>query len=126
MPRFLSEDWIEQFRRRWAADTDLVRDLRRMDATLKYFVDGAEDDAVFVRLRQGVAVESGRAGRGSHDYVMSATLNDWKRLTSGEIGPKQAMATRRLKFAGSVVSAMRHIGPLGRSLQMMGEVPTDW
>ncbi len=126
MLRFLSEEWIKQYQARWNGDPELIRGLWRMNATMKYYVEGAERDAVFIRLKKGDAVESGKAGYGSYDFVMWATPNDWKQIASGALGPKKAMALRKLKFKGSMITAMRHIGAFGRSLQMMSEVETQW
>ncbi len=126
MASFLSEAWIRKYQSRWNEDAELIRGLRRIDATMKYYVEGAERDAVFIRLRRGAAVDAGRASDRQYDYVMWASRDDWKEISSGALGPKRAMATRKLKFKGSMITAMRHLGPFGRSLKMMSEVKTEW
>ena len=126
MTRFLTEEWIREYQRIWNANSELKYGLRKISATMKYFVTGDEQQAVFVRLDKGEAVEAGKASNGSYDYVMWATADNWKKIAAGEVGPKTAMATRKLNFKGSMLTAMRYIGPFGRALAMMSEVETKW
>ena len=126
MAKFLSEQWIKAYQERWNNDREIRHGLRNIDTTMKYWVQGEESGAVFIRLKRGKAVEAGRAVNGRYDYEMWATEADWKRIASGELGPKRAMAMQKLKFKGSMVTAMLHIGPFGRSLNMMSEVETEW
>lgn len=126
MAKFLSPEWIQLYQEKWNSDADLVHDLRKMTTTMKYYIEGEDQEPVFIRLEKGKAVESGVADKGKYDYVMWATRAHWKELASGSIGPKRAMAMRKLKFKGSMITAMRHLGPFGRSLAMMSEVETEW
>ena len=61
MAKFLSQEWIKEYQRLWNADCELTHGLRNIDATMKYWVDGNESEAVFMRLERGEAVEAGKA-----------------------------------------------------------------
>lgn len=57
---------------------------------------------------------------------MWATPEHWRQLATGGIGPRAAMISKRLKFKGSMITAMRYMKPFEESLRLMGEIPTAW
>jgi putative sterol carrier protein len=72
------------------------------------------------------AVEAGRADSRDYDFELWASLDNWKKLATGDMGPKAAMLTKRLKFKGSMITAMKYMSAFEDSLKMMGNIPTDW
>lgn len=42
------------------------------------------------------------------------------------MGPRAAMLTKKLKFKGSMITAMKYMGAFEESLRMMGRIPTKW
>ena len=55
-----------------------------------------------------------------------ASPENWKKLATGEMGPRAAMLTKRLKLKGSMITAMRYMSAFEESLKMMSKVPTLW
>ncbi|SNZ16768.1 SCP2 sterol-binding domain-containing protein [Hydrogenobacter hydrogenophilus] len=126
MYKFLSEDWIKAYMEEWNKNDKLKSELKDFSATIKYYIEGREDDAVELIVENGIANSAGKANGQAYDFEMWASLENWKKLATGEMGPKAAMLTKRLKFKGSMITAMKYMGPFEESLRMMGRVPTDW
>jgi len=127
MAKFLSEEWIKQYAEVWNNDEELVSGLKGFNATIKYFIDGSDQPPVYIKVEDGKVVEAGLAEEGKeYDFEMWASIDNWKKLATGELGPKKAMMFRKLKFKGDMATAMAKMGPFSRSLQDMSKVPTEW
>jgi putative sterol carrier protein len=126
MAKFLSEEWIQLYKDEWNKNDKLVNDLKGFTVSIKYFIEGKEDEAVELIVENGVAKSAGKADNKKYDFEMWATYDNWKILAKGEMGPKAAMLTKKLKFKGSMITAMKYMGPFEESLRMMGRVPTEW
>ncbi len=126
MYKFLSEEWIKAYMDEWNKNDKLKEGLSKFSASIKYFVEGREDQAVELIVKDGQAVSAGRANSKKYDFEMWATPDNWKVLATGQMGPKAAMLTKRLKFKGSMITAMKYMGAFEESLRMMGSIPTDW
>lgn len=127
MYRFLSEDWIRAYMEEWNRNMKLRENLKDFSALIKYFIEGRENEAVFLEVKQGEAVDCGRANEGrAYDFELWATQDNWKKLATGDMGPRAAMLTKRLKFKGSMITAMKYMGAFEESLRMMGRIPTSW
>jgi putative sterol carrier protein len=126
MAKFLSEEWIQLYKDEWNKNNKLVNDLKGFTASINYFIEGKEDEAVELIVENGVAKSAGKADNKKYDFEMWATYDNWKILAKGEMGPKAAMLTKKLKFKGSMITAMKYMGPFEESLKMMGRVPTEW
>ncbi len=124
---FLSEDWIKEYARLWNENEKLKGDLKSFSATIKYFVEGRDGEAVAIEVKNGEVVRAGRAEEGKkYDFELWASPENWKKLSKGEMGPRAAMLTKRLKFKGSMITAMKYMSAFEESLRMMGRVPTLW
>ncbi|MCX8059919.1 MAG: SCP2 sterol-binding domain-containing protein [Aquificaceae bacterium] len=126
MHRFLSEDWIKAYMEEWNKNEKLMSDLKDFSASIKYYVEGREDQAVELLVEKGVAKSAGKANSHKYDFELWASPENWKKLATGEIGPKAAMLTKRRKFKGSMITAMRYMSAFEESLRMMSKVPTSW
>lgn len=126
MYKFLSLEWIKAYQDEWNKNDKLKEGLKNFTASIKYYIEGRESEAVYLVVENGVAKESGKADNRKYDFEMWATYEDWKTLAEGKMGPKAAMLTKKLKFKGSMITAMKYMGPFEESLRMMGRVPTEW
>ena len=126
MAKFLSEEWINMYKEEWNKNDKLVNDLKGFTTSIKYFVEGKENEAVELIVENGVAKSAGKADNKKYDFEMWATYDNWKILAKGEMGPKAAMLTKKLKFKGSMITAMKYMGPFEESLRLMGKIPTEW
>ncbi len=126
MLKFLSEEWIKQYAEEWNKNEKLKDGLKKFSATIKYYIENSTQEPVFIRVEKGEVKEAGIAPDIKYDFEMWATLDDWKTLATGEMGPKAAMLTKKLKFKGSMITAMKYMGAFEESLRMMGKIPTEW
>ncbi len=126
MRKFLSEEWIRAYMDEWNKNEKLKSELKGFSASIKYYVEGQEDKAVELVVENGVAKRAGSANSHNYDFELWASLENWKRLATGDMGPKAAMLTKRLKFKGSMITAMKYMSAFEESLRMMGKIPTDW
>ncbi|MFN3976642.1 MAG: SCP2 sterol-binding domain-containing protein [Aquificaceae bacterium] len=126
MYKFLSEDWIRAYMEEWNKNEKLKSDLKDFSASIKYYVEGKEGEAVELIVDKGLAKSAGEANSNKYDFELWASLENWKKLANGEMGPRAAMLTKRLKFKGSMITAMRYMTSFEESLRMMSKVPTDW
>ncbi len=126
MYRFLSEEWIKAYAEEWNKNEKLKSELKDFSASIKYYVEGREEDAVELIVDKGIAKSAGRANSHKYDFELWASLENWKRLATGEMGPRAAMLTKRLKFKGSMITAMKYMSAFEESLRMMSKVPTLW
>lgn len=126
MHRFLSEDWIRAYAEEWNRNEKLKSELKSFSASIKYFVEGREDQAVELIVDKGIAKSAGSANAQKYDFELWASPENWKKLATGDMGPRAAMLTKRLKFKGSMITAMKYMSAFEESLRMMSKVPTDW
>lgn len=126
MYKFLSEDWIKAYAEEWNRNDKLKSELKGFSASIKYYVEGKENDAVELLVEDGVAKSSGKANSSKYDFELWANLENWRKLATGDMGPKAAMLTKRLKFKGSMITAMKYMSAFEESLRMMSKVSTDW
>jgi len=89
-------------------------------------IEGSEQPPVYVNVKNGKVVDYGLATNGKYDFEMWATPENWKTLATGGMGPKAAMLTKKLKFKGSMITAMKYMSPFEESLKMMSKIPTEW
>ncbi|MEW6655760.1 MAG: SCP2 sterol-binding domain-containing protein [Aquificota bacterium] len=126
MYKFLSEDWIRAYAEEWNKNEKLKSDLRDFSGSIKYYVEGKEGEAVELIVEKGIAKSAGKANSQSYDFELWASPENWKKLATGEMGPRAAMLTKRLKFKGSMITAMKYMSAFEESLRMMSKVPTLW
>ncbi|WP_457601031.1 SCP2 sterol-binding domain-containing protein [Hydrogenivirga sp.] len=125
--KFLSEEWIMAYMEEWNKNEKLIKNLKNFSASIKYYVEGREDEAVEVVIDRGKAISAGKAEPNKrYDFELWASPQDWHKLATGNMGPRAAMLTKRLKFKGSMITAMKHMSSFEESLRMMGNIPTEW
>ncbi len=126
MSEFLSEEWIKKYAEEWNKNEKLKEGLKKFSASIKYYIEGSDQPPVYIKVEKGEVKEAGLAPDIKYDFEMWATPEDWKTIATGEMGPKAAMLTKKLKFKGSMITAMKYMGAFEESLKMMSKVPTDW
>ncbi|MEZ0362055.1 MAG: SCP2 sterol-binding domain-containing protein [Hydrogenobacter sp.] len=126
MYKFLSEDWIKAYAEEWNKNEKLKSDLKDFSASIKYYIEGKEDHAVELVVEKGQAKSAGKANSHKYDFELWASPENWKKLATAEMGPRAAMLTKRLKFKGSMITAMKYMSAFEESLRMMSKVSTDW
>jgi hypothetical protein len=120
---FLDAGWIERYRASWNADAQLVADLHGFDALIEYGWKNRDRPSAFIRVENGRATSAawGEAP-GKPDFVMLATPENWQRLRDGSLSGRAALLTKKLDFKGSMITAMKYMGPFEKSLALLGSV----
>ncbi len=126
MAKFLTEEWIKLYSEEWNKNEKLKNDLKSFSAKIKYYIQDSNQPPVFIEVKNGEVVNYGLADDSKYDFEMWATLDNWKILATGQMGPKAAMLTKKLNFKGSMIKAMKYMSPFEESLRMMGKIPTEW
>lgn len=120
---FLSEQWMERYRQLWNADPELVSGLSGFTAWIEYGWENDEKPSVFLRVENGQAKEQRVGSLGTKpDFVMKANAENWQRLRDGSLSGRAALLTKKLKFQGSMITAMKYMTPFNRSIELIGKV----
>lgn len=120
--KFLSEEWAHKFCEAWNNNEELVNELKSFDAILHYRYSDREQAPIQLTIQKGKCVYSGAVKDEPADFEMWATAENWKKITSGDIGVRSAMLTKRLGFKGSMIKAMKHMKAFEKSINLMGTV----
>jgi predicted deacylase len=83
MHKFLSEDWIKAYKEEWNKNQKLKEELKDFSASIKYYIEGKEGDAVHLTVKNGEAVEAGRRTQ----RIM--TLNSGQAWITGKSSPRE-------------------------------------
>lgn len=120
---FLSEEWIEAYKIRWNREKELVEGLKGFSALIEYGWHEVERPSAYLRVQDGVATESHYGSApGTPDFVMKATPEIWMAIRDGSLSGRAALLSRKLKFQGSMITAMRYMGPFEKSIRLLGEI----
>lgn len=120
---FLSLGWLRDYQALWNATPEIVDGLKGFDAWIEYgWVDGSPP-GVYLRVADGHAADVTDVPPPHTDFVMQATPENWRRIRSGELNGRAALLTRKLQFKGSMITAMRYMGPFNVSIALIGKVP---
>ncbi len=123
MYKFLTLDWMKAYKDLWNQKQDLIRELNNFSALIKYKVEGREPGVVLL-VENGMAKDVEEAKEKDYDFEMWSNIDIWKRLATNDLGPKAALLTKKLKFKGSMITAMKYISSFEKSISMMSEIPS--
>ncbi|WP_312262975.1 SCP2 sterol-binding domain-containing protein [Candidatus Igneacidithiobacillus taiwanensis] len=126
-PKFMSREWIRLVGIQWNTHPEIQRDLQRFDATWEYYISDRPDiPRVMMFCKGGKVIFSGPSDGRARDFIMGATLDNWKKILRGEIKGKAALLTRKLTFQGSLMTALKYSKPFEIHLNILGEIPVDF
>lgn len=120
---FLSEPWIKAYHQLWNENLSLVVGLGGFTALIEYGWEGEGKPSAFLQVKNGVAVSHHfGSAPAKPDFVMKATAEVWDKMRSGELGGRAALLSRKLKFQGSMITAMKYMNPFNKSIELIGQV----
>lgn len=123
MDDFLTPAWIERYQMAWNQQADLVEGLRGFNALIEYGMEDDSKPSVFLRIEDGRAVANAwKDAPGTPDFVMKASAENWRRLREGSLSGRAALLTKKLKFKGSMITAMKYMGPFEKSIALLGSI----
>ncbi len=122
---FLSTDWMRNYQTAWNAAPEVIGGLKGFTAWIEYGWADGDFPSVYLRVDNGQAAEVAENAPAKTDFVMHATPENWRKICSGELNGRAALLTRKLQFKGSMITAMRYMGPFNASIALLGRVPHD-
>ena len=129
MPKkVLSPEWMKEYAELWN-ETPVTRDgTRDLTMVIEYRLKEDQTRAGQIHVVEGEAIYGGAPVEGKKlDYLLTAKLEDWKRLGDGTLAPKPAIMFGTMKFKGSLMVALGHLPSLEEAMRMFGRIEdTDW
>lgn len=123
MDDFLTAAWAERYKNAWNRDETLIKGLQGFSALIEYGWEDGSRPSAFLKVENGVVVATAFANApGKPDFVMKASPDNWQRLREGTLSGRAALLTKKLKFQGSMITAMRYMGPFEASLALLGSI----
>ena len=136
----LSEDWAKAVCAEWNKDEVLSKGLKDSGwvSTTKnnrgfriieiYRADCPASPHVQLKLQdkdgKAMCEGSGPMFDKDWDFLMYAETKDWVAMGKGDVGPMGGMMTGKLSFKGSMIEAMKNMGPFKNFLLLFGKIPS--
>ena len=130
MSDMFSEEFMNGFKDRWNADSELAGALEKIgfNSNIAYGIDGEDKPRGYLKVENGHVVEAGACTGGEElNWDLRATEDNWKKWMKkppGMMGLGMAYTSRKLKFNVGDYTAMikdpRMAGPFIRSFSAMG------
>ncbi|TFF84655.1 sterol carrier protein [Candidatus Thorarchaeota archaeon] len=129
---FLSEEWLAEYRERLNSNPDYAESAKTWEGDLIFQIDAdgeriAEPIRAYVDLWHGECREARVAGPDDNaEFTYSASIDNWRRLLGGEIGPIRGIISRKFKLQGSMSKVMRYIKAAQVKVETASTVPTKF
>lgn len=115
--KFPSEEWLNAFEKHLNSDGQYAEIAKNWEGDVLFAIDPEDESEGFTYFHMDLW--HGRCRSVTYDpnmdelpepkYVLTATLNRYRSILSGELDPVQAMVTRRLKVKGNMAYLLRNI-----------------
>lgn len=123
MNDFLGAEWIRRYQALWNQEAELVAGLKGFNALIEYGWEDNRAPSAFLRVEDGRATATAYGQAPARpDFVMKASAENWQRLRDGSLSGRAALLTKKLKFQGSMITAMKYMGPFEKSLALLGRL----
>lgn len=128
MVKFMSEEWIKLVADQWNTNNLLIQqDLRNFSASWEYYIEDKPDiPHMMMVCKEGKIVFAGKKDDRVCDFEMWTTLENWKKILNKEISAKTALMSRKLKFKGSMMTAIKYFRAFDIHLRILGDIPVDF
>lgn len=129
---FLSEEWLAEYKDRLNSNPDYAEagETWEGDLIFQIDVDGVsirEPIRAYMDLWHGECREARVAGpEDTAELTYSASIENWKKLLGGEIGPIRGIISRKFKLDGSMSKVMRYIKAAQVKVETAATIPTRY
>jgi putative sterol carrier protein len=126
--KFMSEEWIKLVADQWNTNNLLIQqDLRNFNASWEYYIeDKPHLPHMMMVCQAGKIVFAGKKDDRKCDFEMWTTLENWKKILNKELSGKMALMSRKLKFKGSMMTAVKYMRAFDIHLKILGDIPVDF
>ena len=125
--KFMSPEWIRAVSKQWNTHEEMQSMLKNFNATIEYSVEDRPDiPPVMMFVKTGKAIYAGPSDGRRRDFIISAKLDNWQKLITGEMSGKVGLMTKRINFKGSMMTAMKYMTPFNIHMNIMGEIPASF
>ncbi|MFN6961113.1 MAG: SCP2 sterol-binding domain-containing protein [Rhodocyclaceae bacterium] len=123
MEDFLTAAWAERYKEAWNREELLTRGLQGFSALIEYGWEDGSRPSAYLKVDNGRVVATAYdQAPGKPDFIMKASPENWQRLREGSLSGRAALLTKKLKFQGSMITAMKYMGPFEASLALLGKI----
>jgi putative sterol carrier protein len=129
MPKeLLSEEWITEYAALWNDEPTIREGVEDLSVTIVYRVaEDPEVRAAQIDLEKGEVVYAGPKKTETPDFLLTATVENWRKFGTGDLRIQKALTFRKIKFEGPVMVALTHLQALEAALLLFGKVTdTAW
>ncbi len=127
---FLSENWLVLYKDRLNNSEDYKKAAATWEGDIIFQVDAdgekvTEPIRAYMDLFHGECLEA-RVGTAedSAEFVYAGSLENWKRLINGEIGPIRGIMSRKFKVDGSIAKLTRYLKSAQLKVETAASIPT--
>ncbi|MEZ4736162.1 MAG: SCP2 sterol-binding domain-containing protein [Caldilineaceae bacterium] len=107
---FPSQAWADQYQQILNASDTYQSAAQRWEGDVLLVIEG--DGALYLDLWHGACREAtyltDSQGKRA-DYIITATMDNWRKVLAGEIEPVQGMMTRQLRLDGNLMKLMQYL-----------------
>lgn len=127
---FLSENWLAAFKDALNSSEEYMKSATTWEGDIIFQVDPDSKDIkepirAYVNLWHGECTEA-RVGTANDtaEFVYAGSLENWKKLIAGDLGPIRGIMSRKFKVAGSIAKLMRYVKAAQTMVATATSIPT--
>lgn len=122
VPLFSSE-WMKAYAELWNSTEETREGLKKISMVLDFRLPDEDGRVGQIEVVEGEVVRAGPpAIDGKPDYVLTADIDTWRRLGSGELPAAKALIGRKVKFHGRMSVALAHLGSFEAGMRLFGQI----
>jgi putative sterol carrier protein len=129
---FLSQEWLVEYGKRLNANPNYAEAGKTWEGDLIFQID-ADGNVVKEPVRAYMDLWHGQCREArvaepddTAEFTYAATLDNWKRLLAGEIGPIRGIISRKFRLEGSMSKVMRYIKAAQVKVETAATIPTRY
>jgi putative sterol carrier protein len=128
---FLSQDWLNAYMEALNENTDYEEAAKTWEGSFIFQVDDDktlnEPIRAYMDLWHGKCREVRKAEPDeTAEYVVSSSIENWRKLLEGEFGPIKGLISRKLRLEGSMTKVMRYMKAAVQLVETTKQIPTKF
>jgi putative sterol carrier protein len=133
MPKFFSQEWIDEFIEAVNSNEEYERAAKDWEGDFLFVVEPDEEldkpmyayiDLYHGKARKGFVVTDPSSVKPAFEF--SGKLSNWKKLLAGEIDPIKGLITRKFELKGNMAMVMRYAKAAKLLVECTKQVETEF